>query len=297
MSAFLSEADIEAIFCHVSFGPEPGVARASFPSLTVGFRAMTCRLFIDEVGNDDVKSASEHFLSITGITTKIRGHNNIITPEIEQIKTKFFNHGRYAPVVLHRKEILRKEPPFQCLQDPETNIAWEKAISKLIEDLPYIANTVIIDKHEHVNRYQVWHFNPYHYCMRAIIERYVLWLNRHGLTGDVVAEPRFRKVDKALKNSFQYIYRNGTEHIPPKIIQRCLTSHELKFDPKANNVSGLQLVEMIAHPSHQSLKAKFTGEPMKAAFGSRVVEILERKHYARDPKSGRIDGWGKKWLP
>jgi hypothetical protein len=85
--------------------------------------------------------------------------------------------------------------------------------------------------------------------MRAIVERYVLWLNRHDLTGDVVAEPRFKKVDMALKKSFAYIYSHGTEHIPPQIIQRRLTSHEIKFDPKANNVCGLQLVEMIAHPA------------------------------------------------
>jgi hypothetical protein len=259
---------------------------------------MTCRLFIDEVGNDDVKSPSERFLSITGITTKIRSHDSIITPEIERIKTEFFAHHPVTnPVILHRREIVRKEPPFHALQNAAVNAAWETRILGLIETLPYIANTVIIDKHEHVQRYQVWHFNPYHYCMRAIVERYVLWLNRHGLTGDVVAEPRFYKADKALKNSFRYIYRNGTEHIPPKIIQRCLTSHELKFEPKASNTCGLQLVEMIANPSHQSLKEKFTGVPMTAIFGKRVVDALIQHRYARKPRTNQIDGWGRKHLP
>ena len=103
----------------------------------------------------------------------------------------------------------------------------------LIEDLPYIAITVAIDKHAHVEKYSVWHFNPYHYCMRALIERYVLWLNRHKLTGDVVAEPRFKKVDKKLKKSFSYIYDHGTENIPAAIVQARLTSREIKFDPKA----------------------------------------------------------------
>ena len=259
---------------------------------------MTCRLYIDEVGNDDVATPSERFLSITGITTKVRSHDNIIAPEIERIKATFFNHHPIDnPVILHRREIVRKEAPFESLRNPATNAAWEQQILQLIERLPYIANTVLIDKHEHVNRYQVWHFNPYHYCMRTLVERYVLWLNRHRLTGDVVAEPRYPKVDKALKNSFRYIYRNGTEHVPPNIIQRCLTSHELKFDPKPNNVCGLQLVEMIANPSHQALKSVFTGEPMKATFGRQIVEILDRTHYARNPKTGQIDGWGRKWLP
>jgi hypothetical protein len=259
---------------------------------------MTCRLFIDEVGNDDVKTREEQFLSITGIITKKRGHDHIITPEIEGLKTDLFGHHPITnPVILHRREIVRKEAPFQALQSPEINAQWQTRILGLIQTLPYIAITVLIDKHAHVQRYPVWHFNPYHYCMRAIVERYVLWLNRHGLTGDVVAEPRFKKVDMALKKSFAYIYNHGTEHIPPKIIQKRLTSHEIKFDPKANNVCGLQLVEMIAHPSHQSLKAEATGYPMVAEFGLRIVQILNRSRYSRNPKTGEIGGWGRKRLP
>lgn len=259
---------------------------------------MTCRLYIDEVGNDDVKTREEQFLSITGIITKKRGHDHIITSEIEQLKTDLFNHHPIIkPVILHRREIVRKEPPFEALWDEAVNIEWQTRILNLIEKLPYIAMTILIDKHEHVQRYPVWHFNPYHYCMRAIVERYVLWLNRQDLTGDVVAEPRFKQVDKALKKSFAYIYNHGTEHIPPAIIQKRLTSHEIKFDPKANNVCGLQLVEMIAHPSHQSLKAEATGIPMTAEFGKRVVEVLEKSRYSRNPKTKEISGWGRKRLP
>jgi hypothetical protein len=209
-----------------------------------------------------------------------------------------FGHDPPAKiVVLHRREIVRREAPFEELQDPIVNAEWERRILSLIESLPYIANTVMIDKHAHMQRYTVWQFNPYHYCMRALVERYVLWLHRHNLTGDVVAEPRFKKVDKKLKASFEYIYRHGTEHIPAATIQRRLTSHEIKFEPKAANVCGLQLVEMIAHPSHQAMKAKLTGEQMAATFGRRVVEILLASHYSRHPKSRMIDGWGQKQLP
>jgi hypothetical protein len=54
---------------------------------------MTCRLFIDEVGNNDVKTLEEQFLSITGIITKKRGHDHVITPEIEKLKTDIFGHN------------------------------------------------------------------------------------------------------------------------------------------------------------------------------------------------------------
>jgi hypothetical protein len=83
---------------------------------------MTCRLFIDEVGNDDVKTLEEQFLSITGIITKKHGHDHVITPEIEKLKTDMFGHDPKAhPVILHRREIVRKEPPFEALWDPTIN--------------------------------------------------------------------------------------------------------------------------------------------------------------------------------
>jgi Protein of unknown function (DUF3800) len=259
---------------------------------------MRCRLFIDEVGNDDLVTLSERYLSLTGITTKIHGHDYQITPSIEVLKARFFGHDPpQKTVILHRKEIRRREPPFDCLRDPQTNEQWEAAILSLIESLPYITTTVMIDKQEHARKYAVWQFDPYHYCMRALVERYVLWLNRHRLRGDVVAEPRFKKQDKRLKRSFTYIYDHGTEHIPAAIVQRCLTSREIKFEPKEANCCGLQLVEMIAHPSHQAVKALYTGKPMTARFGSKVVEILLRARYSRNPKTGMIEGWGQKRLP
>jgi hypothetical protein len=259
---------------------------------------MTCRLFFDEVGNDDVKTLSERYLSVVGIITKLHGHNTHITPEIEQLKADLFGHNPpYRTVILHRKEIVRKEPPFEILQDNVANAVWERRLLKLLEDLPYIAIVVTIDKKAHVDKYAVWHFNPYHYCVRALLERYVLWLNRHKLTGDVVAEQRYKQVDKKLKRSFAYTYDHGSQDIPAAVFQRCLTSRELKFGSKLDNICGLQLVEMIANPSHQAIKARFTGEPMKASFGSQIVNVLTKYHYARNPKTRIIDGWGQKLLP
>lgn len=260
---------------------------------------MTCRLYIDEVGNADVKSPSERFLSLTGIITKLHGHDHVITPEIEKLKRDLFKHDPITnPVILHRKEIVRKEAPFEALQQAPINAEWEKRILNLIEKLPYIAITVIIDKEEHLKKYHVWHFNPYHYCLTALVERYILWLNRHSLSGDVVAEPRYKQADKKLKAAFAHIYYNGTDNIPAPTVQTRLTSAELKFDPKANNICGLQLVEMIAHPSHHNLRAAYPNQAaMTAKFGLKIVDILNRERYRRRPDTDQIEGWGTKRLP
>jgi len=259
---------------------------------------MTCRLFIDEVGNDDIEHPAEQYLSLTGVLCKTSGHNTRITPKIEAAKAKFFGHNPpHKTVVLHRRELVRHEPPFEALRDDAINTAWQKTVLELISGLPYLAITVMIDKHEHRDRYKVWHFNPYHYCMTALIERYVMWLKRNNETGDVVVEPRHKKVDKALKKAFQYIWANGTGNVSAAEIQAHLTSKELKFCAKAENICGLQLVELIAHASHHGTRAEYTGVAMKASFGKQIYDLLVASKYCRKPKVYTIKGWGQKWLP
>lgn len=259
---------------------------------------MICRLFIDEVGNDDVDHPQEQYLSLTGAIAKRAGCERQITPRIEAIKAEFFGHTPPAKtVVLHRRELVRREPPFQALRDEVTNARWEAAVLTLLDDLPYRVITVMIDKHAHRERYKVWRFNPYHYCMTALLERYVTWLRRRDWTGDVVVEPRFKSGDKKLKNAFTYFREHGTDNVNPREIASRLTSRELKFEPKSSNDCGLQLVELIAHASHHGTKSEYTAATLNAAFGKQIYEVLKRKRYFRNPKTSKIDGWGQKWLP
>ncbi len=259
---------------------------------------MTCRLYICAVGNDNVRRAAERYLSVVGIIVKAHGDAARITPEIENLKAELFGH---APpehtIILHPREIQRKETPFKVLRQEATNSEWERRLLGLIEGLPYVAVVATIDKLEHINRYAAWHFSPYHYCVRTVLERYVLWLNRHGLRGDVAAEAKFKHLDKHLKTSFADAFASGTDNVPPSTFQRSLTSRELKFKNKRANTCGFQLLAMIADPSHQAMMAKFTGEPMRVGFNAQIVEVLTRYHYARNPKTGVVNGWGQKLLP
>jgi hypothetical protein len=55
---------------------------------------------------------------------------------------------------------------------------------------------------------------------------------------------------------------------------------------------------MIAHPSHRNLRAAYPDRPpMKAQFGLKVVDILNRERYRRKPNTNQIEGWETKRLP
>ena len=130
----------------------------------------------------------------------------------------------------------------------------------------------------------------------VIVERYVLWLATQNATGDVMAESRGGKEDRRLKATFEQIYVDGTEYASPGALAARLTSRQLKVRAKSNNVAGLQLADLVAQPSFRATLARRQGKPLADNFGGHVARIPEASKYDRS-EQGRIDGWGRKWLP
>lgn len=122
-------------------------------------------------------------------------------------------------------------------------------------------------------------------------------MKRHNYVGDVVVEPRNPKPDRKVKQSFSGIYQNGTENMPARLIQKHLTSREIKFSPKRANCPAMQICDLLAYPSFKAMKLERLGLPIPDDFGGQVVDILEKWKYARHPQTHVRTGWGKKWLP
>jgi hypothetical protein len=262
---------------------------------------MRCHLFIDEVGNGDLGAAAkidnERYLSLTGIVTRLDLYEERFLPDVRTFKNNIFGDRIGPNIVLHRREIMRREGPFAMLRDEHLKQRFDVDLLRLFQALPYLVYTVVIDKREHLDTYGVWRFDPYHYCLHVLIERYVLWMKRHKYVGDVTAEPRSSKADRRLKDSYRGIYLNGTDHISPQIIQEHLTSRELKFTPKIANCPAMQICDLLAYPSYKNIRNEKLGQHQQADFGKLVVNILEKWKNARHPKTRQIWGVGKKWLP
>jgi len=257
------------------------------------------RLYIDEVGNHDLRTSrhdeNNRFLSLTGLIVSLDYVRDVLHPAIEDLKRRHFGDHPDDPIILHRKELLNRRPPFQALRDPGVRAAFDLELMTLIQDLNYTVITAVIDKWEHFDRYKVWLYDPYHYCMRVILERYVLDLQARSARGDVMAESRGGREDMRLKAEFQHIYTNGAE-VGSDVFAARLTSGQLKVKPKSANIAGLQLADMIAHPSFATAKAIHFGQPIPDNFGGEIGRILEDSKYRRK-WDGRIEGYGRKWLP
>lgn len=256
-------------------------------------------MYVDEVGNNDIESSDDpnhRYLSLTGVILELEYVRDNLHPEMEQLKKEFFGTHPDEPIILHRKELVNKSHPFRVLRNPEVESAFNRALIKLITIWEFSAITVIIDKRLHRERYGVWRHDPYHYCQEILIERYAGHLNRHGFIGDVMAESRGGKEDTRLKRSFNRLHCSGTNFVAASAIQQAFTSSQLKVKRKGDNIAGLQLADLIAHPAWVSALAKADIRSVPDNFGTRIAAILDRDKYLRN-QHGKIEGWGCKWLP
>ncbi len=259
------------------------------------------RLFIDEVGHDNLNASSsvqEKHLCLLGVILNGRGHKDL-TERMDAIKLDAFGTTQ---IVLHRRDIIDKAGPFQTLKNASVYDRYNAAILQLFAEAKYTALAVQMDKQAHLAKYLVWQFRPYQYCLTVMVERYVGWLKDMSdewgkvFTGDVVAEWRGKKPNRQLEESYERLFRRGSAYVSAADVQKHLSSSKLKIETKDKNIAGLQLADLLASPASRYLICKRTGVRMTAPFGREVMKIL-LKDKLRRSTFGRLEGYGIKCLP
>ena len=256
---------------------------------------MKYRIYIDEVGNSDLDSSEDpnhRFLSLTGVIIDLHHIEKVIHPEMEALKGKFFRHHPDDPVIFHRKEMLNAKGSFEVLRDENTRRRFDDELLSQLRAWEYRVVSVCLDKKRHKETYTVWRYDPYHYSLAVLLERFVFYLERVRAVGDVLAESRGGNDDRRLKDSFAQLWETGTEYVSPDRFQKALTSKQLKVKPKLNNIAGLQIADLVAHPSrNEILREQKLFDRGPAPFAERVIQLLQVKY---DQEGGRI--FGKKFL-
>lgn len=256
---------------------------------------MKYRIYIDEVGNPDLESSenpNHRFLSLTGVILELEYVASVVHPQMEDLKLRYFRAHPDEPIIFHRKEMVNARAPFESLRGASTRKAFDRDLLKLMNDWEYTVISVCLDKKKHKDTYSVWRYDPYHYCLAVLLERFVFFLKRSGAQGDAMAESRGGKEDRRLKDSFERLWQNGTEYVAPEQFQDKFTSRQIKVKTKANNIAGLQLCDLIAHSSrNEILKEQGALPGTISPFGKQVIKILQAKY---DGEGTRC--YGKKFL-
>jgi hypothetical protein len=253
------------------------------------------RIYIDEVGNPDLESSdnpNHRYLSLTGVILELDYVQTTLHPQLEALKLKHFRPHPDEPIILHRKEMIHAVEPFAALADDALRGSFDVELLGLLQDWRYSVVTVCLDKKRHKTTYSTWRYDPYHYCLAVMLERYLFFLDDAGARGDIMAEARGGKADMRLKASFERLWQSGTEFVEAARFQARFTSRQLKVKPKAVNVAGLQLADLLAHPSRDEILTEqgLLTKPQRE-FARKVVAILRSKYYV---SGGTV--YGKKFI-
>ncbi|MBP7709796.1 MAG: DUF3800 domain-containing protein [Rickettsiales bacterium] len=258
------------------------------------------RIYIDEVGNPDLKNSDDlnhRFLCLSGVIFDLDYTLQTFHPELENLKTKYFEHHPDEPLIFHRKELVCKEGKFRILKNPDLEKSFNKDLLSLLEKWDFKIISSIIDKKEFCDLYPTWNKDPYHLCLDAILERYRGFLKMNQTVGDVMIESRGGKEDLRLKESFRDLMDNGSAFLKPSDFSEFLTSKELKIRNKAANIAGLQLADLLAHSVRRFAFDKIWEiRENKKTFSDEILDILinQKKFFSY---KDRVNGWGIKKLP
>ena len=140
---------------------------------------MKYRMYVDEVGNPDLESSENplhRFLSLTGLIIELNYVSRFLHPQMERLKSDFFHSHPDDPVIFHRKELLHAKHPFEALRDPETRSKFNDVLLKSLKKWEYVVISVCLDKKSHKDTYRVWRYDPYHYCLALLLERFTFFI-------------------------------------------------------------------------------------------------------------------------
>lgn len=221
-------------------------------------------VFADESGDHGLASVDPEFpvFALVFCVFEKARYTEEVEPAFRRLKLKYFGHDA---AILHEREIRKQEPPFAFLRESEAiRESFMNDINAIMTAAPFHAYCAIIDKLKHKARYaDPW--NPYEiamqFCMEKLSNRLVVDKQRGRMT-HVLFEARGREEDRQLELEFRRVAANGKQW-GWRSVDFSRAPLEPVFVPKAANLAGHQLTDLIARPL--ALRALRPGQPNRAA--------------------------------
>lgn len=233
--------------------------------------------FLDECGNHEMESIDRDFplFLLSGIIIERKVYAETVIPAMAQLKLRYWNH---EGVNLHSRDIRKAHGPFNFLLKAELRDSFMAELSSLMQELPYSVFISAIRKDAHLKRYGALAKNPYELALEFTMERMRHFMNRKGIDElPFVAEARGKNEDQSLERVFYRILNEGTQQMPVGNFRSLKCS--LVFRRKYDNIAGIQLADLCAHPCARHI--------LNPAHGNRAFPIIQSKLY----NSNGVSGW------
>jgi hypothetical protein len=258
------------------------------------------RLYIDESGDHVFKDTDQiphRYLCLLGCWFKNPNYLQF-HDDLEELKKKHFNQHPDDPVILHREDIINKRGVFKVLQNKQRREYFDSDLLATIQRAEFLAFAVVIDKALLHELYGDTAAHPYHLGLGFLLQRYAGYLNHINRIGDVLAEARGGKEDHLLEESYTRVYEHGIWSVTSsEYFQSALSSRQLKFREKKANIAGLQLSDLLGHPTKMWVLQRYgLIQDNPTEFAIRLMKIVENK-FNKQLYTNRLDGYGFRVYP
>jgi Protein of unknown function (DUF3800) len=259
----------------------------------------TYRLYIDESGDhtfNRLEDDNHRYLGLLGIWFNVNSPYKGFAKSLNDLKAELFGwHPDDSPICLHRKDIKERRGIFGRLKEPALNRRFEDGLIEVIAGAPFKMTCVVIDKASHRTKTYRELAHPYHYCLAALLERFVGWLTSTKGQGDVMAESRGASEDRELLEAFEATLEKGTLFRSSQEFQNVLTSKKVKLKKKEHAIPGLELADLLAYPLKREIIAERRGDTPPTDFSAALLDAARLKLNCQ-ANTGKISGFGKVWL-
>lgn len=202
-------------------------------------------MFLDESGDHSLTKIDPQFpvFVLAGCVFEQRYHEREASVAVSQYKRRLFGSDA---IILHTSDIARNRNGFECLLDGAFRQRFYRETNMLVDSLAFTVVAAALRKDVHVTRHGRAAADPYHYCLAYLIERFFLLLRNTDQQGLIVAESRGPTFDRELFQEFNRLLHRGTSRASGVELRARILG--LSFRPKADNVAGLQIADLVATP-------------------------------------------------
>ena len=206
-------------------------------------------VYVDESGDPALTGVNSHFpvFALAFCIFRVSDYIDAVVPAMQRLK---FRHWGHDGTILHEHEIRKRLGDYSGLMaDRRLRETFLGDLHQLVADAPFRIIASVIDKAALKKQYSdPW--SPYNVALHLCLERLNGFMLRHGQSGrvvNVIFECRGKNEDRALELEFRRVLSNGTGWGYRQINFSDLTIAP-RFAPKAANLAGLQLADLVARP-------------------------------------------------
>ena len=228
--------------------------------------------FFDECGDHSLEKIDRDFpLFVLALVLVERSvYQNQILPEFNRFKLRYFNH---EGINLHSRDIRLAAGPFSLLLNPAIRPQFMAELSDIMDRVPFTLFISAIQKQAHLEQRGGDAANPYDLALEFTMEGLFHFLNSQGDRHlPIVADARGKREDNMLEQVFSRMMTQGTANVSAEQFQQL--DCPLSFQSKKNNILGVQLADLCAHPCARHI--------LNPAKPNRAFEIARKRLYYRD---------------